>query len=142
MFSDPFTLNRRYSALTVDAAGDIVLAASERAADHSSYRAVDVDLNDHLLFIGHQYGSRRNRFTARYTISGFTPSLLAPDQNSTFTQSVYVVADVPPSGPVQNTSTLSNIFRNQLKGIGSFLVIAGAATVDPLFARAITSGET
>jgi hypothetical protein len=93
------------------------------------------------LFIGHQYG-RRSRFTARYTITGFTPSLLAPDTNSSFSQSVYVVADVPSSGPIQNTSTLSNIFRNQLKGIGSFLVIAGAATVDPLFARAITGGET
>lgn len=139
MFSDPFVLTRNHSTITADVTHDLTVPASERAADHSTYRAFDADQNDHVLFIGHNYG-RRARFTARYTISGFTPSLLAPDQNTTFSQAIYVVADVPLSGPVESTTSATNLFRRQMKGIGSLLVSVGAG-VDPLFYRAI-KGET
>lgn len=138
MFADPLVLVRNWSVITA-AANDISIPASERAADHSSYRTQDTDLNDHLFTIGHQYG-RRNRVTARYTVTGYTPSLLVPDQNQTFSQSVYVVADVPPGGPIEATSTITNIFRCQLKAIGGLLISVGLGT-DPTFYRAI-KGET
>lgn len=141
MFTEPLTLTRRFTTITPDATDDIVFVASERAGDHSSYRAIDSDQNEHVLFIGHQYG-RRTRVTMRYTVSGFSPSLLVPDQNSTFSQSVYVVADVPSSGPIQSTLAQTSLFRKQMKGIGSYLVIAGAGTVEPLFGRAVNLGET
>jgi hypothetical protein len=141
MFTEPFVLTRQFTTITNDTTYDVSFVASERAADHSTYRAIDADLNEHILFIGHQYG-RRSRYTARYTVSGFTPSLLVPDQNATFSQSVYVVADVLPSGPVQSTTAQTNLFRKQMKGIGSLLVAAGAASVEPLFGRCVNLGET
>jgi hypothetical protein len=141
MFAEPFVLTRKFTTITPDATSDLSFVASERASDHSTYRAIDADLNDHILFIGHQFG-RRNRITCRYTVTGFTPSLLAPDQNTTFSQSCYVVADVPPSGPLQNTTTLGSLFRQQMRGIGSLLIAAGAVTVEPVFGRAVNLGET
>jgi hypothetical protein len=139
MFSDPFILNRDWSTITANAGENTSLPASERAADHSTYRGLDPDQNDHILFIGHNYG-RRNRFTARYTVSGFMPSATVPDQNVSFNQSVYVVADVPVTGPIQSTSTSTHIFRKQMHLIGGFLVSVGVS-VDPLFSR-IVNGET
>jgi hypothetical protein len=140
MFTDPLNLVRLHSTITADGASTISMAASERAADHSTYRYVDADGNDHVLFVGHNYG-RRSRFTARYSISGFTPSALVPADNVGFSQSVYVVADVPSYGPIQSTSTLTSLFRRQMQGIGSLLVVQGAVSVDPLFAR-VVNGET
>jgi hypothetical protein len=139
MFADPLVLTRDWTTLTANAAQNLSPPASERAADHSTYRTLDADQNDHVLFIGHQYG-RRSRFTARYTVTGFMPSLTVPDQNVSFNQSCYVVCDVPSTGPIQATSTSSNIFRFQMKTIGGFLVSSGVA-VDPLFAR-VLNGET
>lgn len=138
MFSDPFVLTRRYTTLTADAAGNGSFAATERAADHSTYRLVDADGNDHVLFMGHQYG-KRWRFTARYDVSGLVPSLVVPTENNSFKQSVYVVVDAPQTGIVRTTSTQNYLMQKQLVGIGSLLV--QTSTTDPILQRLI-DGET
>jgi hypothetical protein len=140
MFSDPLVTETLWSVITKDAAGDMSWVASERAQNHSLYRHQDADLNDHTLFIGHNYG-RRARFTIRHGVSGFTPSNLVPDQNTTFTQSVYVVMDVPLSGPIQATTAQVNIFRRQMRCIGGFLIAAGVAGTNPI-ANRVLLGET
>lgn len=137
MFSDPLVMTRDYTTLTANAGSNLSLPASERAADHSTYRGLDAALNDHVVFIGHQYG-RRTRITARYSVSGYSPSLGVPDTNTIFTQSVYVVADVPPGGPIHSAGTETNIFRKQCVWVGSMLV---AVAADPTFLRAV-NGET
>lgn len=138
MFADPFVMTRDYTTLTANAAMNLSLPASERAADHSTYRAIDASNNDHELFIGHQYG-RRTRVTARYKVSGYTPSLNIPDQNVAAYQSVYVVADVPSGGPITTWGSETLVFRKQMNFIGSLLVsITG---VEPVFYRSVL-GET
>lgn len=139
MFGDPLTLTRNYTTITADAADNIVLAASERAADHSTYRAIDQVGNDHVLTIGHQYG-KRWRFTARYTLIGLVPSTVVPAENNKFTQSVYVVADVPVTGIVQTTGAETSLHRKMMRGIGSLLVSTG--TNEALFDRVVRGGET
>lgn len=138
MFADPLVLTRGWTTITPDSSVDLSMPASERAADHSTYRATDADQNDHVLFIGHQYG-RRSRFTARYTLSGVQPSLTIPDQNVSFSQSVYVVADVLSSGAVGATQTQSQLMRRQMKGIGGLLI--NTALLDVIFDR-VLRGET
>lgn len=138
MFADPTVMIRDYTTITANAGYNLGFPASERAADHSTYRTVDADNNDHVLFVGHQYG-RRNRFTVRYTISGVTPALLVPDQNQSFSQSCYAVFDCPTSGPIDGTGSVTLLTRKLMNGIGGYLTsITGA---DPLMVR-VVKGET
>ncbi len=139
MFADPLVLTRKYTTITADASRDLSMPCSERAPDHSLYRATDSDLNEHKFFIGHQYG-RRWRFTARYTVNGFIPSLVVPTENNTFEQSCYVVFDSPTGGPVPSTSTVTRINAEMMVAIGSWLVVT--ATGNPLFDRVSRLGET
>lgn len=145
MFADPLTLTADWTTITADAGENISFAASERAADHSTYRFADQDANGKpvtwTLFTGHQY-ARRNRFTARLTVDSLMPDLLVPANNSKFSQSVYVVADVPPSGPFEpyegTPPTLETICA-MMHAIGGLLI--SVDTADPLFRR-IINGET
>lgn len=137
MFSDPLVLTRDWSTITANAGSNISMPASERAADHSTYRNVDAVGNDHVFFIGHSYG-KRSRFTASYEVKGFIPTVVDPTTNTPFTQRVYVVVDVHPNGPVNTVSSETNILRKQLAGVGGFLIGVAA---DPLFVR-IVNGET
>lgn len=141
MFSDPLVVNTLWSTVTVDSAGNKSFAASSREANQSTYRYTDADLNDHVFKIGHQYG-RRNRFTVRYDMSGYTPSISVPDQNQRFSQSCYCVIDTEPGGPIYGTASVTNLIRQQLRGVGGFLISAGAATVDPIVMRLVLNGET
>jgi hypothetical protein len=140
MFADPLTVNSDWSTITVDSGENIVFQAIERAADHSTYAPNDNSATETWkLFIGHQYG-RRNRYTARVTVSGLTPDLIVDGNNSQYTQSCFVVFDCPNVGPV-NPSGYSNISlpNYMMKMIGGLLV--SVDTADPIFKRVI-NGET
>ncbi len=139
MFSDPLVLTRLFTTITPDAAGDLSLAASERSSDHSSYRATDADLNDHLVKISHQY-AKRWRFSMRYDLTGLVPSSLVPAEKQKFSQSCYVVFDCPNFGAIESTATLSNLATRQMMGVGSFLIAQGAGI--PLLQRVVKNGET
>jgi len=107
----------------------------------SSYRFLDVDGNDWVLSVKHQYGRTRNRFTLRADVSGLVPSTAVPAENSSFSQSCYVVFDCPVSGPIVTTTTVGAIDRRLCYAVGQNLV--GAAAVDPLFlSRIVKGGET
>lgn len=136
MFADPFTANQSCSVLTT--AGPRSYAASERAADHSTYRITDAEGYEHKLFIGHQYGSSRNRYTFRYDMTGLQPNLLVPSENTALKQSVYVVADVPMTGALYKTTAAPLFLRNAFNVVGMQLI---AASGDPPFFR-ILAGET
>jgi len=102
----------------------------------------DSDGAYHDVFIGHQFG-RRSRYTARYTISGLTPDLILDGNNSRFTQSVYVVVDTPPSGPVDlygSPGTPITMLQAQMLAIGGLLVETDAQL--PLIFDRVANGET
>lgn len=145
MFADPLTLTGDWTTITADASENVVFVATERAADHSLYRFHDESADGRAvewkLFLGHQYG-RRNRFTARLTVDSVIPDILNSSLSSQFSQSVYVVADVPPTGPYDpyfdGSPTLVNI-KNMMHVIGGLLI--SVDTADPAFFRVI-NGET
>lgn len=145
MLADPLTLTADWTTLTADAGENVSFTASERASDHSTYKFVDQDSTGKTvtwtLFNGHQYG-RRNRFTSRMTVDTLMPDLLVPANNSKFSQSVYVVADLPPSGsfePYGGTPPNIESINLMMHLIGGLLV--SVDTADPLFRR-IINGET
>jgi hypothetical protein len=140
MFADPFVVHTDWTTVTVDSSEDISFVTTERAADHSTYANPDNNSTDSWsLFIGHQYG-RRNRYTARLTVSGLVPDLIIDGNNSQYSQSCYVVFDCPSSGPV-NPAIYSDISlpNYMLKTIGGLLISVDSA--DPLFQR-VMRGET
>jgi len=140
MLADPLVLTRDYTTLTANAARNLSLACSERAADHSSYRTNDSFGNDYNFRVAHQYGRTRNRFTARLDISGIAATVADPTLYAQASQSCYVVFDCPSVGPFLTLNTITNIAREQIVGVGSFLVSVGA---DPtLLTRIVIAGET
>lgn len=140
MFSDPLTLDRFWTTITANASYTKDFPASERAADHSTYRYADADFNDHIVRIAHQYGRTRARYTARYDVSGLVPSSYVPSENTSFSQSCYVVFDCPLTGPITSTSTVTNLALTQMGGIGSLLISTAGS---PLFlSKVVQGGET
>lgn len=141
MLADPLTVNADWTAITVDAGENMIFPALERAADHSLYGTGPdgATLETWRLFVGHQYG-RRNRYTARVTVSGLTPDLIVDGNNSQFSQSCFVVFDCPNTGPI-NPSAYSSITLPQymMKIVGGLLVSVDTAA--PIFSR-VLAGET
>jgi hypothetical protein len=141
MLADPLVVNSLWSTVTVNAAGNASLPCIERAPNHSLYRTVDADGTVHDIFIGHQFG-RRNRYTVRYNVSGLTPDLILDGNNSRYSQSVYVVVDVPPTGPVGNSNFVapSDLITYMTKVIGGFMVETEAQLPNVL--DRVIKGET
>ncbi len=141
MLADPLVLRGDWTTITADGGEDNSLAALERAGDHSTYGFGPSGTTQEAwrMFIGHQYG-KRNRFTARLTVSGLVPDLLIDNNNSRFSQSCYVVFDCPSTGPVNPAAYTSISLPNyMMKTIGGLLI--SVDTADPTFARVLL-GET
>lgn len=137
MFADPLTVVTDHTTITNDTTASY--AAIERAADHSLYRSAGSDFSESWdLFVGHQFG-RRNRYTARLTVSGLYPDLLIDGNNSRFSQSCYVVFDSPNIGPVNPYASGITMPNAMIKAIGGLLV--SVDTASPVFAR-VLAGET
>lgn len=142
MLADPLVVNSNWTTITAVGGESFSMPAVERAADHSTYQLVDSGGAGDIpftMFIGHQYG-KRNRYTARLTVAGLAPNLLFDGQSSRFSQSCYVVFDVPPAGiqePYSSPTYATS--KTMMRMIGSLLVSVGAA--DPVFTR-ILAGET
>jgi len=130
MFSDPHNVQSLISVLTAGTPYSFV--ATERAADHSTYRYTDSGTGvDIVQKLAHQYG-KRNRFTYRFDMSDIIAVPLDPSLNQKRTTSVYVVWDVDPIG-------LPPLLYNVGNGIAGFC--ASVAGADPGYAR-LLAGET
>lgn len=142
MLADPLVVRPDMTTITYDASEDYSLPALERAADHSLYGTGPTGATQETwrMFIGHQYG-RRNRYTARLTVSGLIPDLIVDNNNSQYSQSCYVVFDCPNVGPINPAAyeTGINLPNLMLKSIGNLLV--SVDTADPTFRR-VLAGET
>lgn len=144
MLADPLIVVGDWTTVTADAGESLSLPASERAADHSTYKLVDVDSDGRpvtwTVFVGHQYG-KRSRYTVRITVDTVLPDLLTPANNAKVSQSVYVVADVPNTGVFEPYSSAPSFpsFNKMMKQLGSFLI--SVDTADPIFRR-VVDGET
>lgn len=139
MLADPLVVCQDYTTITQNAGNLVSFPCSERASDHSTYRYTDTLFQDHVIKTAHQYGKSRNRFTMRYDVAGLLPNTLAPAENVNFSQSVYVVMDVPFSGPVSPAAN-AGLARKMCVTIGGFLVSVNS---DPtFFARLVLLGET
>jgi hypothetical protein len=136
MFSDPSLLYIDASVLTLGTQRSFARTGNDK--DKATYGFIDTDGNKFVWSTGHQYG-KRARFTSRLDVTGLTPDLLIDGNNSQFSQAIYVVCDVPISGPV-NTPSYSNptLIESMLKTVG-FQMVAASAT-DPSFMR-IINGE-
>lgn len=144
MLADPLVVVGDWSTITADSGENVSLPASERAADHSTYKFVETDEDGRpitwTVFVGHQYG-KRNRYTVRVTVDSVLPDLLSPEKNARVSQAVYVVADVPLTGvfePYSEAPAIATI-NKMMHMLGSFLVSVDTAV--PVFRRVI-DGET
>jgi hypothetical protein len=144
MLADPLVVVGDWTTITADSGEDLSFPASERAADHSTYKFADVDEDGRpvtwTMFVGHQYG-KRSRYTIRLTVDSVLPDLLSPANNAKVQQSVYVVADVPNTGVFEPYSEAPAIptFNKMMHMIGGFLVSVDTAV--PVFRR-VVDGET
>jgi hypothetical protein len=141
MLADPLVVTRDWTTITADASENLSMAALERDSNHSLYGyddAASANYEKWRLFVGHQYG-KRARYTVRLTNSGIIPDFLIDGNNTTFSQSCYVVFDNPIAGAIDLSSSGLDHINLMLHTIGSFLVSVDTAA--PLFRR-IMAGET
>jgi len=141
MLADPLVAVRDWTTITTDAGMNLSMPALERAADHSLYGYDDpasTQGEKWRLFVGHQYG-KRSRYTARITNSGLTPDVIIDGNNTTYSQSCYVVFDAPNVGTIDVTGSGPSTPNLMMHMIGALLV--SVDTADPIFRR-ILNGET
>jgi hypothetical protein len=141
MLADPLVIRSDMSTITYDATWDQSFPRIESGNGFSLYGTGPDDTQETWRwFVGHQFG-KRNRYTARVTVSGLVPDLLIDNNNSRYSQSCYVVFDAPPVGAINPAAYASgiNLPNVMLKSIGNLLV--SVDTADPIFRR-IMAGET
>jgi hypothetical protein len=137
MYADPLVLPTKASALTT--ASNLTFPAVERASDHSTYVLFDATSGyTFTVFMGHQYG-KRQRHTIRMTAAGMDTDPLNASLKVPFSQSVYVVADVPQGGYVGGSTYATSLMVQQCGVIGNLLLAAGA---NPSFLSKNLAGET
>jgi len=137
MYADPLVLPTKASAITT--ASNLTFAAIERAPDHSTYQFIDPTAGvTYTLFMGHQYG-KRQRHTVRFSASGMDTDPLNAALKVPYSQSVYVVADIPIGGYVGGATYATALMVQQLGLIGN-LILKQAANPD--FMTKNLAGET
>jgi hypothetical protein len=142
MLADPLVLTTKWTTITPDASRDKTFACIERASDHSLYRFTEAtEGTTHDIFVGHQVG-RRNRYTVRYNLSGLTPDLIVDGNNSRFSQSVYLVVDVPTSGAIDLgfPGAAITAIEGQIMALASLMIDTDANL--PLSIERVIGGET
>ncbi len=137
MLTDPLVLGTAVSTAAVFSTTQS-FARSGNDNSRSEYRFLDADSNDWKLTVGHQYGRTRNRFTMRVDLNGLVPSTAVPSENSNFSQSVYVVFDSPNSGPILNTTTMTNLDRKMCTTLSALLI--GGVGADGTFLSRVVKG--